>query len=144
VQRTIDGKTHNDAFAEAVEEVKPQFRHCSRCGHWVCTAACWNGKAGLCEDCAPDITEELVSKQAHVAVAQIGQKLSSQDLTKGLDVTTPAQVIRCAKCGADMAAGAKFCGSCGEAVQTVKAAFCTQRGAKLSGEKFCPSCSKPT
>ena len=143
VQETIGAKSRSDAYAEAVVEVKPLFEHCPRCGHWVCVAACWNKKAGLCEDCAPDVTEELVSQQAHVTVEQLGQKLSKQDLTQGIDLTTPAQVIRCAKCGTDIASGARFCGSCGEPVQAVKSAFCTHCGAKLSGEKFCPSCGKP-
>src|SRR5262245_46487172 len=98
VQSTLGGKTHSDALAEAVEEIKHQFKHCSRCGHWVCVAACWNDKAGLCEDCAPNVTEELVSKQAQETVEQIGQKLRGQDLTKGMDLTSPAQVMRCAKC----------------------------------------------
>lgn len=144
VQDTLGGKTHSDAYAEAVEEVKPQFKHCSRCGHWVCVAACWNTNTGLCEECAPNVTEELVSKQAHITVEQIGQKLSEQDFTKAMDVTAPAQVIKCAQCGADITAGEGFCGACGEpVVKTVKAAFCAQCGAKLSGKKFCPSCGKP-
>jgi hypothetical protein len=142
-QGTLGGKTRSDALAEAVEEVKHQFMHCSRCGHWVCVASCWNNEKGLCEDCAPNITEELVSKQAQVTVEQIGQKIRTQDLTKGMDLASPAQVIKCAKCGADVASGARFCGSCGEAVKAVKTAFCSQCGTKLSAEKFCPSCGKP-
>ena len=144
VENTLGGKAHSDAYAAAVEEVKPQFKHCPRCGHWVCLAACWNADAGLCDECAPNVTEELVSKQTHATVEQIGQKLSGQDLLKGLDVTTPAQVVQCAHCGTDIKAGAKFCGACGQPVtQPFKAAFCAQCGAKLAGEKFCPSCGKP-
>lgn len=143
VQGALGGKTRSDALAEAVEEVKPQFRHCSRCGHWVCVAACWNVNTGLCEECAPNVKEELVSKQTHLTVEQLGQKLSKQDLTKDMDVTTPAQVITCAKCGVDVAAGAKFCSGCGEPLQSVKGAFCSECGSKLSGGKFCPSCGKP-
>jgi len=143
VQGALGGKTHSDAHAEAVEEVKPKFKHCSRCGHWVCVAACWNVDAGLCEECAPNVREELVSIQTHRTVEQLGQKLSEQDLTKDMDVTTPAQVIKCAKCGVDIAVGTKFCSGCGEPVRSVKGAFCSECGSKLSGGKFCPSCGKP-
>ena len=143
VQGALGGKTHSDAHAEAVEEVKPKFKHCSRCGHWVCVAACWNVDAGLCEECAPNVREELVSIQTHRTVEQLGQRLSEQDLTKDMDVTSPAQVITCAKCRVDIAVGAKFCSGCGEPVQSVKGVFCSECGSKLSGGKFCPSCGKP-
>jgi len=143
VQGALGGKTHSDAHAEAVEEVKPKFKHCSRCGHWVCVAACWNVDAGLCEECAPNVREELVSIQTHRTVEQLGQRLSEQDLTKDMDVTTPAQVIKCAKCGVDIAVGTKFCSGCGEPVRSVKGSFCSECGSKLSGGKFCPSCGKP-
>jgi hypothetical protein len=131
VQETLGGKVHSDAYARAVEEVKVQFRHCSRCGHWVCVAACWNERDRMCEACAPSVTEESASARARLTVQQIEKKLSEQDLTK------------CAKCGADLAAGARFCGGCGEPVQTMKAAFCAQCGTRLTGERFCPSCGLP-
>ncbi|MEO6564353.1 MAG: hypothetical protein ABIN99_15135 [Nitrosospira sp.] len=38
-QEALGGKTHSAAYAEAVDEVKAQFRHCPRCGHWVCMAS---------------------------------------------------------------------------------------------------------
>src|SRR5579884_1790909 len=40
------------AFARAVEEARPHFKQCSRCGRWVCPEVCWNAKRGLCEYCA--------------------------------------------------------------------------------------------
>src|SRR5215467_5346801 len=36
VQRAIGGKAHDEAFAIAVEEAKPHFHQCTRCGKWVC------------------------------------------------------------------------------------------------------------
>ena len=143
VQGAVGGKTQSDALAEAVEEVKPKFKLCSRCGHWVCVAVCWNVNAGLCEECAPNVKEELVSKQTHLTVEQLEIRLRKEDLTKDMDVTTPAQVITCAKCGEDIAVGTKFCSGCGEPVRSVKGAFCSECGSKLSGGKFCPSCGKP-
>ena len=32
------------AFARAVEEARPHFKQCSRCGKWVCPEQCWNAK----------------------------------------------------------------------------------------------------
>src|SRR5499427_7867178 len=65
VQRAIGGKAHDDAFAIAVEEAKPHFHQCTRCGKWVCPDVCWNAAAGLCEDCAPNYEEEFASGHAH-------------------------------------------------------------------------------
>jgi class 3 adenylate cyclase len=46
----------------------------------------------------------------------------------------------CPNCGAESAAGAKFCASCGTAL----AASCSSCGAELpDGAKFCPSCGTP-
>ena len=88
VQEALGGKTHSAAYAEGLDEVKAQFRYCPRCGHWMCMAACWNVNAGLCEECAPNVNEELVFKQTHLTVEQLGQRLGEQDLTKDMDVTT--------------------------------------------------------
>lgn len=51
-------------------------------------------------------------------------------------------VFACAKCGAQMAAGAKFCSECGTRVEAAAPTrFCTNCGAQQSpGTKFCPSC----
>ncbi len=64
VQRAIGGKAHDDAFAIAVEEAKPHFHQCARCGKWVCPDVCWNAAAGLCEGCAPNYEEEFASGHA--------------------------------------------------------------------------------
>src|SRR5579871_5051578 len=47
MQRAIGGPQHDAALREAVEECKPLFVQCKRCGHWVCEAICWNGEKGL-------------------------------------------------------------------------------------------------
>ena len=55
--------------------------------------------------------------------------------------------MACPKCGASIAAGAKFCGACGAPVilpEQPAAAFCSQCGTKNeSGAKFCKSCGEP-
>lgn len=46
----------------------------------------------------------------------------------------------CPKCGAQAPAGAKFCPSCGQALESA----CPKCGAKAAtGSKFCPSCGNP-
>jgi hypothetical protein len=46
------------AFAAAIDEVKPNFVQCRRCGKWVCKEVCWNKDRGMCKDCAPDLEQE--------------------------------------------------------------------------------------
>ncbi len=60
-------KAHDDAFAKAIEEAKPSFKQCRRCGQWV-DAVCWNKDLGLCLDCAPDLEAEAAAAQAQAAV----------------------------------------------------------------------------
>jgi hypothetical protein len=53
VQRSAAGKAHETAREMAIGEAKAFFSQCSRCGRWVCADGCWNGEAGLCEECSP-------------------------------------------------------------------------------------------
>ena len=55
VKDALRGKAWDDAYGNAVNEAKRHFKHCTRCGHWVCPEACWNEPRGLCEDCAPNL-----------------------------------------------------------------------------------------
>jgi hypothetical protein len=71
IQQIVAGPQHDSALRAAVEEIRPLFKQCSRCGQWVCEPVCWNKKAGLCENCAPDLLEEISSAQAHAAKAQV-------------------------------------------------------------------------
>ncbi len=61
VQRAVGGKAHDDALQKAVEEVKPLFHQCKRCGKWVCPDNCWNAQRGMCTECAPDLQSELAA-----------------------------------------------------------------------------------
>ncbi len=136
-RRLAQGKGHDDAFAAAVEEVKGIFKQCSRCGKWVCPEACWNAKKGLCEECAPDLSEEIASAQAQEAVRQVNTKLQSENLIKDVDVVSEA-TVRCPKCDAQVKKG-KFCPDCGEKLQA--STECPQCKATIeAGKKFCPEC----
>jgi hypothetical protein len=156
MQRAVGGKAHDAALAEAVEEARPHFRQCPRCGHWVCLEVCWNGKANECEECAPDFGRQLAASQAQAKVEaarqQLQQKAASMDYASGVDMaadavlsaapaasnTQPAKTV-CGECGAEMGA-AKFCPECGKPAKKAGPAFCPECGAKTQGAKFCPEC----
>jgi hypothetical protein len=138
IQRAVGGSAHDSALKAAVEEVKPNFTQCVRCGHWVCNEVCWNAERGLCADCAPQTEEEIAAAQAEFQVQQIREKVSQKNLTKDLDLDTK-MVARCPQCKAQTH-GAKFCPDCGASLAPKKDG-CGACGAKmLATAKFCPEC----
>lgn len=138
IQRTVGGKAHDEALRKAVEEGKVHFKQCSRCGKWVCPENCWNAKRGLCEECAPDLEEEMAAAQATATKEQVWEKArTGVDYTKDLDFATEA-VALCPQCGAKTQ-GAKFCPECG--VKLRAKSDCPKCGASVEGgAKFCPEC----
>jgi hypothetical protein len=156
VERAVGGRLHDAALARAVEEVRPNFRQCTRCGKWVCHQVCWNAQANLCEQCAPNFTEQLAASQAQAkadaARQQLEQKAREINYVGGVDMsagsyvaaetaasnTQPAKSL-CGQCGADVGS-AKFCPECGKPVAKAGPAFCPQCGQKATGSKFCGNC----
>lgn len=142
IQRAIGGSAHDDALKKAVLAGKEYFHQCSRCGRWVCPDVCWNGKAGLCEGCAPDEQEELAAQKAQATAEQIAMRARTVDYTQDLSFEKGSMVV-CSKCNARMDANAKFCGECGtpNAASAAKPKFCTGCGTQIEpGKKFCPEC----
>ncbi len=157
VQRMAAGPEHDSALQDAVEEGKQYFKQCTRCGKWVCPEACWNGKANLCEGCAPDFAEELAANQAQVMAEAARQQMFEQaqktDYVSGVDMTTGGQMAApdvgarmpstpvCAKCNADLGSG-KFCPQCGTPAAAAAAKqFCAQCGtAAERTARFCADC----
>ena len=45
------GEAHDEAFAAATEELRPDFVQCPRCSSWVCRSGCWNTK----RDCVKNV-----------------------------------------------------------------------------------------
>lgn len=138
-------KAHDGAFREAITEMKPDFIQCPRCSIWVCRKACWNGKKGLCKQCAPDLGVEMAAAQAsksveevwaHAKMAEEDKQLGEQNWRKGIRATCP-------QCEKPLAKPSKFCPECGAAISAdLKCAAC---GAKLeAGAKFCPECGGKT
>ena len=137
IQRAIGGPQHDRALQAAVQEIKPLFTQCHRCGTWVCREVCWNAEKGLCKQCAPILAEEVASAQATAARNQVYTKASETDQTQGVNVAQQT-AAQCPQCGAATAAG-KFCPECGAALHIER--HCTECGAKMpASAKFCPDC----
>ena len=116
LESLVAGPAHDSALKDAVTEIAPLFKQCSRCGQWVCEPVCWNAKAGLCETCAPDLDEEIASAQAQAAKEQAVEKARAVDFLAGKKIDA-VQAVTCPSCGKRTARG-KFCGECGATLAT--------------------------
>lgn len=135
------GTTRDKQLAAAVEEMKPNFEQCHRCGQWVCKAICWNAERGLCVQCAPKLDQEVAAMQSAAQVDQLNTKIQGTDWTQNVNYRDTGTAI-CPKCGAETGGG-KFCQSCGAPLAAAPDAtkkFCANCGSELKGAKFCPEC----
>jgi len=135
-------KARDNAFVNAVEELKPDFVQCPRCSSWVCRKSCWNTERGLCKKCAPDMGVEMAAAQASRTVEEIWahSKVAEEDREMLKDESWRAGVrATCPQCNEPLEKNAKFCPKCGAAIMAEK--FCTNCGAKIKpNAKFCPDC----
>ena len=139
LQSMVAGPQHDAALDAAVKEISPKFKQCTRCGQWVCEPVCWNHKAGLCENCAPDLDEEIASAQAQAAKDQAVEKAKEVDYLAQRNLAQVASAV-CPKCGAKTQGG-KFCPECGAPISAKRK--CPHCGAEADGSpKFCPECGK--
>jgi hypothetical protein len=146
VKDALRGPAWDTAFQKAIEECRPQFRQCTRCGKWVCPEVCWNQSRGLCEECAPDLGEQAAAIQAQVAVEQAWTQAREGDQLRGVDVKAQVAAVgaACTKCQAALTPGSKFCAQCGTPSAVAGPKFCNQCGAELTGgSRFCAQCGKP-
>lgn len=128
---------HDAAFAKAVEEVKPNFIQCRRCGKWVCKEVCWNVDRGMCKECAPDLEQEYSAIQTQAAIQDAQEKAATVDYVSA-DKFKATIVGTCPHCGADVKGG-KFCPECGKPIKQGR--FCKECGKPIEGKvKFCPEC----
>ena len=150
VKDALRGPAWDSAFKEAVEECRPKFRQCTQCGKWVCPEVCWNEQWGLCEACAPNLSEQAPMIQAQVAVEQAWEQARKGDQLRGADLNAAAMRVgakaECATCHASLAPEARFCAQCGTPAAAAPQAavspkFCASCGTKLDGgARFCPGC----
>lgn len=131
------GVAHDKALTKAVEEMRPHFHQCHRCGEWVCKPVCWNEEAGLCVRCAPKLQGEIASARSQAQTVQVQERLASMDLLTGVDLKSNAPVI-CPACHKETEGG-KFCSNCGSPLNPVTR--CPQCNNEVkAGAKFCPEC----
>jgi hypothetical protein len=152
VQRAVGGKAHDSALEQAVQEGKQYFHQCTRCGRWVCPEVCWNGQAGMCEQCAPNLQEEMAAAHAQakadVARQQLQELAGKQNYVAGVDMSAgavlrapgPATAAedRCTQCGAAMGATVKFCPQCGSPKAAPGCPGC--KAPIQPNTKFCGEC----
>ncbi len=134
-------KAHDEAFAEACIELKPDFIQCPRCMSWVCRKGCWNNKKGLCKECAPDLGVEMAAAQASKSVEEVWAHAAMAEEDKKLDQKVWREGIRatCPQCEAPLANNVKFCPECGARIK--ENTQCPSCGSKVTpGSKFCPEC----
>lgn len=134
-------KAHDDAFAEACQELKPDFIQCPRCSNWVCRKGCWNNSKGLCKECAPDLGVEMAAAQASKSVEEVWAHAAMAEEDKKLDTEQWRDNIRatCPECEAPLESNAKFCPQCGAQLKAKNQ--CPECGNSLKpGQKFCPEC----
>ncbi len=128
---------HDNAFNAAVQEARPHFNQCKRCGQWVCIEVCWNAERGLCKSCAPDLESEYSVAQEQAAIDQ-AREVARQATYVTADKFQKTIVGACPHCGAKVTGG-KFCPECGKPLVAEK--HCTECGTTMpSSAKFCPSC----
>ena len=120
-------KAHDKAFAEAVEEAKPHFHKCKRCGKWV-DGDCWNTQRNFCRECAPDLQDEMSAIQVQAAVNDAREKAQTVDYVSA-DKFKQDIITTCPHCGAK-ASGGKFCQECGKPLAVEK--FCKKRKKKMN------------
>jgi len=138
-------RAHDEAFQEAVKEVRPSFVQCPRCSSWVCRKGCWNTKRGLCKECAPDLGVEMSAAQASRSVEEVWAHAAMAEEDKKLATENWRETIRasCPNCEAPLATNAKFCPECGAKLKA--AGLCSECGATLTpNAKFCPECGAKT
>ncbi len=144
----LRGSAWDDAFAEAIQEIRPRFCQCMRCGIWVCPEICWNSQRTMCRNCAPDLGAEAAHIQANVAVEQLWTRAREHDQAPQVDMRAAVAhqgaptSQACASCRAALPPGARFCAGCGTPVAAAAAKkFCIGCGGELiAGARFCAGC----
>ncbi len=153
-------REQEEAFDRAQEEVRPLFRKCAADQKWVC-ADCFNEEEGLCIECAPRESAYVAKARSEAMKRNIDEAAETATVWSGKiesrttvcpkcgrpagngkfcnECGAPLGLIKCGRCGADVALGVKFCSECGAPVSTK--AVCPGCGKENEpGTKFCGEC----
>ena len=126
-------KEHESVFALAQNEAMGHFHRCPRCKKYVCDND-WNEEAGLCVTDAPRESTEVAAARAEKMVADIKAKAETTEVFTG---KIEQRQTLCPKCGKPAGEG-KFCNNCGAPLALTK---CPQCGANINaGARFCGEC----
>jgi hypothetical protein len=139
----VRGSHRDKALARAVDEMKPYFHQCHRCGQWVCGEICWNTARGMCVTCSPKLDQEVAGLQAAAQVRQLSDKIQAQDWTGDINYRDQATAI-CPACQAE-SGGGKFCQHCGHGLAAAPDTerSCARCGTALGPARFCGECGAP-
>jgi membrane protease subunit (stomatin/prohibitin family) len=138
VQDLTESQAKDKALREAVDECRPLFNQCHRCGNWVCKDICWNEEFNMCVTDAPKLEQELAAAQSDARLGQVRGKVQEVDWTSDVNVERK-QVALCPNCGAEASQSGKFCPDCGQPLSMpVTCAKCGTESPR--GTKFCPEC----
>jgi hypothetical protein len=98
VQDMVGGPQHDAALRKAVEEMRPLFVQCRRCGSWTCREVCFNGTANMCKQCAPIAEEEETAIRSSHVQQQVGNDLFLEENQR---MSAKAKVVagKCGECG---------------------------------------------
>jgi double zinc ribbon protein len=140
IQQAVGGPAHDSAVRKAVEEIRPLFHQCGRCGQWNCKDICWNTDRNQCVQCSPKIDEEIAAIESEATIDQIRNKAYNEvDLTGGVQLKSVAAPVQCPSCSTKVPVGMKFCGECGTNV--LAKPKCPSCGTEAGpGLKFCGEC----
>ncbi|NLC59293.1 MAG: zinc ribbon domain-containing protein [Armatimonadetes bacterium] len=138
VQEAVAGRQHDAALRDAVEEIRPLFVQCRRCGNWVCREICFNPTAQMCKQCAPIAEEEETAIRAEHVQTQVVNDLFLEE-NKRMSEKGKEVAAKCKECG-QPTLGKKFCPSCGAPTASA-ISNCPHCGAKTTpGARFCGEC----
>ncbi|MEP7158466.1 MAG: zinc ribbon domain-containing protein [Chloroflexota bacterium] len=136
-QNITDRGARDAALKKAADEIMPKFKQCPRDHVWV-DGTCWNEERGLCVNDAPKLASEMEAERASLQMSQMREAMATLKVFTG---DTSTRTTACASCGKPVGSE-KFCSNCGAAVAMAK---CTNCGTDIAaGAKFCGSCGTPT